>query len=80
MFVEYQPSRPNIRALNAGASTVFIRVCPVLKSFPQIATLWSSANFWIAGISTVKFGAPLANGTPLVTEAHAYSIDGAIAG
>src|SRR2546421_1383716 len=31
-------------------------------------------------MSTVRFGAPLANGTPLVTDAHAYSIDGAIAG
>ena len=28
----------------------------------------------------MRFGAPLANGTPLVTEAHAYSIEGAIAG
>src|SRR5579862_3854687 len=31
-------------------------------------------------MSTVRFGAPLANGTPLVTEAHAYNMDGAIAG
>src|SRR5215470_17935091 len=31
-------------------------------------------------MSTVRLGAPLANGTPLVTEAHAYSMDGAIAG
>src|ERR1700676_384893 len=34
----------------------------------------------MAGISTVRLGAPLAKGTPLVTEAQAYSIDGAIAG
>src|SRR5450755_392574 len=31
-------------------------------------------------MSTVRFGAPLANGTPLVTEAHAYNIEGAIPG
>src|SRR5579859_7818319 len=31
-------------------------------------------------MSTVKFGAPFAKGTPLVIEAHAYSIEGAIAG
>ena len=60
-----------MRALNPGARMVFISVCPVLKSFPQMATLWSCASFWIAGISTVRFGAPLAKGTPLVTEAQA---------
>src|SRR5882757_9154594 len=80
MLVENQPLNPSMRALNAGASTVFINVCPVLKSLPQIATLCSSASCCIAGKSTVKFGAPLANGTPLVTEAHAYNIEGAIAG
>src|ERR1700758_178563 len=31
-------------------------------------------------MSTVRLGAPLANGTPLVTDAHAYSMEGAIAG
>src|SRR5260370_21946519 len=80
ILVEYQPSSPSMRALNAGASTVFIMVWPVLKSLPQIATLCSIARCWMAGMSTVRFGAPLANGTPLVTEAHAYSIDGAIDG
>src|SRR5258707_3564596 len=55
IFVEYHPSSPSIRALNAGASTVFIMVCPVLKSLPQIATLCSSASCWMAGISTVRF-------------------------
>src|SRR5579864_3385380 len=34
----------------------------------------------MTGISTLRFGAPLAYGTPLVTEAHAYSIDGAMSG
>ena len=80
MFVENQPSSPSIRALNPGARIVFMSVWPVLKSFPQIATLLSCASCWIAGMSTVRFGAPFANGTPLVTEAHAYSMEGAIAG
>ena len=62
IFVENQPSRPSMRALNAGAKTVFISVCPVLKSFPQIATLCSCASSCMAGKSTVRFGAPLANG------------------
>src|SRR5256885_12431375 len=43
MFVEYHPERPNIRALNAGASTLFIIVWPVLKSLPPIGTRRSSA-------------------------------------
>src|SRR5713101_8626335 len=80
MFVENQPSSPSMRALKPGARMVFISVWPVLKSFPQMATPWSCASVWIAGISTVRLGAPLAKGTPLVTEAQAYSIEGAIAG
>src|ERR1700746_2818348 len=80
MLVEYQPSRPSMRALKAGARTVLIRVWPVLQFLPHTATLCSSDKLCIAGISTVRFGAPLAKGTPLVTEAHAYSIEGAIAG
>src|SRR2546422_6165057 len=36
MLVEYHPDRPSMRALNAGASTLFIIVCPVLKSLPPI--------------------------------------------
>ena len=31
-------------------------------------------------MSTVRLGAPFANGTPSISAAHAYSIDGAIAG
>ena len=41
---------------------VFISVWPVLKSFPQIARLFSSASVLRAGISTVRLGAPLAKG------------------
>src|ERR1700683_3758065 len=80
ILVEYHPLKPSSRALNAGASTVFIKVCPVLKSLPQIATLCSSANCCMAGTYKHRYGAPLANDPALVTEAHAYNIDGAIAG
>jgi hypothetical protein len=34
MFVENHPSIPSMRALKPGARIVFIRVWPVLKSFP----------------------------------------------
>ena len=63
MLVEYQPARPSIRALNAGASTVFIIVWPVLKSLPPIGSVRSSASRCSAGTSTVRLGAPFANGT-----------------
>ena len=80
MLVENQPSIPSSRALNPGARMVFINVCPVLKSLPQIGTPCCRASSVIAGTSTVRLGAPLANGTPLVIAAQAYSIEGAIAG
>jgi hypothetical protein len=60
-----------MRALKAGASTVFMSVCPVLKSFPPIGTFFDFANSSSAGISTVRFGAPLANGTPSLIAAQA---------
>jgi hypothetical protein len=43
---------------------VFIQVWPVLKSFPEIGTPRSLANCTRHGMSTVRFGAPLAKGTP----------------
>ena len=64
MLVEYQPATPSIRALNIGPSTVLIIVWPVLKSLPPIATLRSRASCSSAGTSQLRFGAPLANGTP----------------
>src|SRR6266498_5533187 len=64
IFVEYQQCRPSIRDLRPGARIVFINVCPVLKSLPQIARLFCSARFLRAGMSTVRFGAPLAKGIP----------------
>src|SRR6185312_13808364 len=64
MLVEYHPLTPSILALNAGDRTVLISVCPVLKSFPQIgAPFWRESSI-MHGRSTVRFGAPLANGTP----------------
>ena len=46
---------------------VFISVWPVLKSLPQIASLFFSAKLLSAGISTVRLGAPFANGAPNLT-------------
>src|SRR5216684_6773568 len=79
MLVENHPFIPSRRALNPGARMVFIKVCPVLKSLPQIGTPCCRARPVSAGTSTVKLGAPFANGTPLVIAAHAYRIEGAIA-
>ena len=53
-----------MRDFNPGAMIVFINVCPVLKSLPQIASLFLSASVISAGISTVRFGAPFAKGIP----------------
>ena len=43
---------------------VFISVWPVLKSFPATGTRRVPAISVSAGMSTVRFGAPLANGIP----------------
>ena len=59
ILVEYQPFRPRERALKPGARMVFMRVCPVLKSLPAMATLRSRASSRRAGVSTARFGAPL---------------------
>ena len=80
MLVEYQPASPSMRALKAGARTVFIIVWPVLKSLPPIGILRSAARRSSAGMSTVRFGAPFAKGRFSMSAAHAYSIDGAMAG
>jgi hypothetical protein len=42
-----------------------------LKSLPEIGTPSRFASSWIAGKSTVRFGAPFANGTPSMIAAHA---------
>src|ERR1044071_1165801 len=64
MLVEYQPCSPNMRDFKPGARMVFINVWPVLKSLPQTGTLLVFASSMSAGMSTVRFGAPLAKGTP----------------
>ena len=66
MLVEYHPLRPSRRALNAGARTVFIRVCPVLKSLPQTGASFLRESSSITGRSTVRSGAPLVKGTPSI--------------
>src|SRR6266513_4924649 len=78
MLVEYQPARPSILAFSPGAITVFIHVCPVLKSFPDIGTPRSLASCISAGVFTARLGAPLQYGTPSMMQAQAYNIDGAI--
>jgi hypothetical protein len=69
MLVENQPETPSRRALKAGASTVFIIVWPVLKSRPQIGAALRFESSTMAGKSTVRFGAPLAKGTPSLSAA-----------
>ncbi len=58
-----------MRALKPGARMVLIKVCPVLKSLPQIGASFFRDNSSITGRSTVRFGAPLAKGTPSINEA-----------
>ena len=65
ILLENQPSKPSILAFSPGAIMVFIKVWPVLKSFPAIATLCLKASSTIAGVSTVRLGEPLAKGTPI---------------
>ena len=60
-----------MRALKPGARIVFMSVWPVLKSFPAIGTWRSRARSHAAGKSTQRFGAPLANGTRSLMQAHA---------
>ena len=60
-----------MRAFSIGASTVFNKVWPVLKSLPEIGMLCCSANSRSTGVSTARFGAPFANGTPSCNAAYA---------
>ena len=50
--------------MKPGARIVFISVCPVLKSLPQIGVPVFLASSSIAGKSHERFGAPLAYGMP----------------
>ena len=69
--MENQPCKPRSLALNAGASTVFIRVWPVLKSFPAIGVPVFFASSSSAGTSAERLGAPLAYGMPPLIAAYA---------
>ena len=64
MFVENQPVMPSMRAFKPGAISVFMNVCPVLKSLPQIGRFRSFASSSSAGVSVVRFGAPFAIWNP----------------
>src|SRR5438045_4788185 len=66
MFVEYHPARPSMRALSPGAMTVFIQVCPVLKSLPEIGTPFWLASYCWGVVSTEMLGAPLQCWRPCV--------------
>jgi hypothetical protein len=60
MFVEYQPSTRSARLRNAGASTVFIIVWPVLPSLPATGRPRCSARRTSAGASAASEGVKLA--------------------
>ena len=60
-----------MRAFSPGESSVFMNVWPVLKSLPQCGSSRSLARSTSAGTSAVRFGAPLANGTPDFSDAYA---------
>ena len=60
-----------MRALKPGARIVFISVWPVLKSLPVTGTSFLRASSSSAGMSRLRFGAPLANGTPCLRHAYA---------
>jgi len=53
-----------MRDRSIGPMTVLMRVWPVLKSLPLMGTRFSMASSRSTGMSTVRLGAPLANGTP----------------
>src|ERR1700757_1875019 len=71
MLVEYQPETPSMRDLKAGASTVFMKVWPVLKSLPQMGAPVCLESSTMHGRSTVRLGAPLAKGIPSLRAAEA---------
>ena len=64
--------------MNAGASTVLMKVCPVLPSLPATGTLRRSASAVSAGMSAARLGVKLPYGTPSVIAPYAYSIAGLI--
>src|SRR5690349_17913566 len=69
MFVEYQPSTVSARERNAGASTVFIIVWPVLPSLPATGTPRRAASSSRPGTSADALGVKLTYGQPSVIAA-----------
>src|SRR2546430_7443161 len=75
MLVEYHPERPSMRALKAGASTVFIMVWPVLKSLPPIGRARRAAPPPHPGAAPPSVGERVPNPPTSTTGPHARSID-----
>src|SRR5262245_19518002 len=63
------------RCLNIGASTVFIRVSPVLPSLPVVHVLRCSHNSSAAGTDEPSDGVKLTYGKPRSSVAQAYCAD-----
>ena len=68
---EDQPFNPSKRDFNIGAITVFTNVWPVLKSLPAMGTLFFLASSCSAGMSLLRLGDPLREGTPSFRAAYA---------
>ena len=62
-IVAVEPARDPWLDRDSLKVSVFMNVWPVLKSLPQTGTLRCFASSSRAGISALKFGAPLAYGT-----------------
>ena len=62
-----------LRAANAGASTDFMNVSPVLPSEPASGTSWASASASIAGRRAPTEGVKSTNAAPISIAASAYS-------
>jgi len=80
MLVENHPFRPNMRALKAGARTVLMSVCPVLKSFSGNRHVVLLRERLKRGDIHAQVWRAVAIGDAAVIAAHAYSMEGAIEG
>ncbi len=65
MLVENHPLTPSMRALKAGARTVFIKVWPVLKSLPQMGAAFFLDRQTSAGVSTSEIRCAIGEGHAL---------------
>jgi len=64
MLVENQPETPSIRALKGRRKHRLHQRLPGLEVLAADGAEFFFESSTIAGTSTVRFGAPLANGTP----------------